>query len=86
VTVVLSSTQRRILIALCRPCRSESGVASPATDEEIAEELVLSVGEVRAHLRVLDAKLGVQERSERAARARLVERAFSAGVISERDL
>ena len=60
--------------------------ASPATDEEIAEELFLSVGEVRAHLRVLYAKLGVAKLPQAEMRVRLVERAFSDGLISERDL
>lgn len=54
--VSLSTNQRRVLAALCRPCQA-SGHAVPATDEQIADELVLSVSEVRAHLRVLYAKL-----------------------------
>jgi DNA-binding NarL/FixJ family response regulator len=60
--------------------------ASPASDEQIAEELVLSVSAVRAHLRVLYAKLGVEARSEEEARVHLVELAVAAGLISERDL
>jgi pSer/pThr/pTyr-binding forkhead associated (FHA) protein len=84
--VSLSSTQRRVLAALCRPYRGRSGFASPAGDEQIAEELFLSVGEVRAHLRVLTAKLGVEEVTPAETRVRLVERAFSAGLISEREL
>ena len=54
-------TQRRVLAALCRPYKGGSGFASPATDEQIAEELFLSVGAVRTHLKVLYAKLGVEE-------------------------
>jgi pSer/pThr/pTyr-binding forkhead associated (FHA) protein len=84
--VRLSTTQRRILAALCRPYKGPGGFASPAADQKIAEELFLSVGEVRAHLRVLHAKLGVEELPQAETRARLVERAFSAGLISERDL
>lgn len=83
--VRLSTTQRRVLAALCRPY-NRSGMARPATDEQIAADLVMSVGEVRAHLRVLSAKLGVDALPEGATRARLVQRAFSAGLISERDL
>jgi pSer/pThr/pTyr-binding forkhead associated (FHA) protein len=75
--VDLSTTQRRVLVALCRPYKGGSGLASPATDEQIAEELFLSAGEVRAHLKVLCAKLGVEQR------VLVVERAFSAGLISE---
>ena len=38
--VSLSTTQRRVLVALCRPYKDRSGFASPATDQQIAEELV----------------------------------------------
>jgi pSer/pThr/pTyr-binding forkhead associated (FHA) protein len=84
--VALSTTQRRVLVALCRPCKGGSRPASPATDQQIAEELFLSVGEVAAHLRVLYAKLEVGGPSEAELRVGLVNRAFSAGLISERDL
>jgi pSer/pThr/pTyr-binding forkhead associated (FHA) protein len=84
--VSLSTTQRRVLVALCSPYKGRGGFASPATDQRIAEELFLSVGEVRAHLRVLHAKLGVEELPPAEMRVRLVERAFSVGLISERDL
>ena len=85
-TVALSTTQRRVLVALCRPYKDRGGFASPASDQQIADELVLSVGVVRTHLRVLCAKLGVEELPQNETRVRLVERAFSAGLISERDL
>jgi pSer/pThr/pTyr-binding forkhead associated (FHA) protein len=85
-TVPLSTTQRRVLVALCRPYKDRGGFASPATDQQIAEELFLSAGAVRIHLRVLCAKLGVEELPQGETRVRLVERAFSAGLISERDL
>ena len=86
VDVVLSSNQRRVLVALCRPYKGRSGFASPATDQQIADDLVLSVGAVRTHLRVLYAKLGIPVLPGETTRVRLVERAFSAGLISERDL
>jgi DNA-binding NarL/FixJ family response regulator len=72
-------------VALCRPYK-DGAIASPATDEQIAEELFLPVGVVRTHLRVLYAKLEVDRLPPNEKRAALVERAFSAGVISERDL
>jgi hypothetical protein len=84
--VGLSTTQRRVLVALCRPCEPGGAFASPATDQQIAEELFLSIGAVRTHLRVLCAKLGVEQLPQNETRARLVERAFAAGLISERDL
>jgi pSer/pThr/pTyr-binding forkhead associated (FHA) protein len=84
--VGLSTSQRRVLVALCRPYVSGVGSGKPATDQEIAEELFLSGSAVRAQLQVLYAKLGVEAVPEDRARVRLVERAFSAGLISERDL
>jgi pSer/pThr/pTyr-binding forkhead associated (FHA) protein len=84
--VSLSSTQRRVLVALCRPYKGRSGFASPATDEQIAEELVVSVREVTTHVAVLCAKLGVAGRTRNETRVALVDEAFSAGLVSERDL
>ena len=84
--VGLSTTQRRVLLALCRPYKAGRRFAEPATDEQIADELFLSVGAVRTHLSVLYAKLGVEQLPQSDMRALLVERAFSAGLISERDL
>jgi len=84
--VSLSTTQRRVLAALCRPYKDRGGFAGPATDEQIADDLVLSVGEVRAHIRVLYAKLGIAEQPRAETRVRLVERAFSDGLITDRDL
>jgi len=85
-SVALSSTQYRVLVSLCRPYRGRSGFASPATDEQIAEDLILSISEVRRHLKVLAAKLGLGEWPSGEARVRLVERAFDGGLVSERDL
>jgi hypothetical protein len=84
--VSLSTSQRRVLVALCRPYSGRSGFASPAGDQQIADELFLSAGAVRTHLRVLYAKLGVAESPADDARVRLVERAFASGLISEREL
>jgi predicted component of type VI protein secretion system len=84
--VSLSTTQRRVLAALCRPCKDRSGSAGPATDQQIADELILSVREVTTHVSVLCAKLGIEGLAGDAARRRLVDRAFSAGLISERGL
>jgi hypothetical protein len=84
--VSLSTTQRRVLGSLCRPYDGSSRFATPATDQQIAEELFLSVGAVKTHLSVLYAKLGVQELPQGESRVRLVEQAFSAGLISDRAL
>jgi hypothetical protein len=82
----LSTGQRRVLVALCRPYKHGSSFASPATNQEIAQELVLSVDAVKTHLRVLFAKFGIEHLPQNQKRIRLVERAFYHGLISERDL
>ncbi|MBV9310531.1 MAG: FHA domain-containing protein, partial [Solirubrobacterales bacterium] len=85
-TVALSSTQRRVLQSLCRPYKGRSGFASPATNEQIAEDLFLSIPEVRTHLGVLYAKLGVEKLPDQERRVRLVEVSLFGGLISEQDL
>jgi pSer/pThr/pTyr-binding forkhead associated (FHA) protein len=82
----LSTTQRRVLTALCRPYLGASGPAMPATDEQIADELFLSIGAVRAHLNVLYAKLEIGALPGNEARTVLVQSALVDGLISEADL
>jgi DNA-binding CsgD family transcriptional regulator len=84
--VKLSPAQRRVLIALCRPFRDDDGFATPASNQQIADELVLSVEAVKTHLRALFDKFGVGDLPRQAKRAELVKRAFQLGAISPRDL
>ena len=84
--IELSEAQRRVLLALSRPYRDGSAFTSPATNQQIADELVLSVDTVKTHMRALVMKFGVEDVPQSLKRARLVERAFLAGVISEREL
>jgi hypothetical protein len=84
--VDLSTTQRRVLVALCRPYKDGTAFASPATNQQIADELFLSVDAVKTHLRVLFAKFGIEQLPQNQKRIRLVERAFYSGLITERDL
>jgi pSer/pThr/pTyr-binding forkhead associated (FHA) protein len=84
--VDLSTTQRRVLVALCRPYKEGTAFASPATNQQIADELFLSVDAVKTHLRVLFAKFGIEGLPQNQKRIRLAERAFFSGLISERDL
>jgi hypothetical protein len=82
----LSPAQRRVLVALCRPYKGSPPFATPATNHEIATELVLSVDAIKTHLRVLFQKFGVEHLPQNQKRARLVERALLSGVVSEREL
>ena len=82
----ISDAQRRVLLALCRPYKDSGGFAAPASNQDIAEELVISVDAVKTHLRALFYVFGVNHLPQNQKRARLAERAFSTGLVSARDL
>jgi pSer/pThr/pTyr-binding forkhead associated (FHA) protein len=84
--VTLSETQQRVLIALCRPFKASTAFVTPATNEQVASELFLSVDAVKKHMRALFEKFGVDGLPQNEKRTRLVERAFAGGFVSERDL
>jgi hypothetical protein len=83
---VLSDAQRRVLVALCRPYRDGGPYATPATNRDIADELVLSVEAVKTHLRALFQRFGVEHLPQNTKRARLVELAVESGAVSTHDL
>ena len=82
----LTETQRRILIALCRPFRGGGQYATPATNQEVADEVHLSVDAVKGHLRTLFEKFGLSELPQNTKRVRLVELALQGGLITMREL
>ncbi|MCL2533402.1 MAG: FHA domain-containing protein [Nocardiaceae bacterium] len=82
----LTPTQRSILVALCRPYKHGATFANPASNQEIADEVFLSVDAVKTHLRALFSKFGVEKLPQNQKRLRLVERALHSGVITEHDL
>jgi predicted component of type VI protein secretion system len=84
--VSLSDGQRRVLVALCRPFKASTAFVTPATNDQIAAELFLTVDAVKKQMRALFQKFGVESLPQNEKRARLVERAFAGGFISERDL
>jgi DNA-binding CsgD family transcriptional regulator len=84
--IELSPAQRRVLVALCRPYRDAGKFATPASNQHIADELVLSVDAVKTQLRALFEKFDVEPLARDVKRTRLVERAFQTGAISRRDL
>jgi pSer/pThr/pTyr-binding forkhead associated (FHA) protein len=83
---VLSEAQRRVLVSLCRPYRERGAHVMPATNKQIADDLVLSVEAVKTHLRTLFQRFGVEDLPQNAKRARLVELAFEIGAVTPRDL
>ncbi len=82
----LTETQRGILAALCRPCADGSRYATPATNQEIAAEVFLSVDAVKAHLRALYRKFGVEPLPHNQKRARLVEMVLEGNLLSAEQL
>jgi pSer/pThr/pTyr-binding forkhead associated (FHA) protein len=82
----LGASQRAVLVALARPYKHSSGFATPATNKDIAAEVVLTVNGVKSIMRVLFEKFGVEELPRGEKRARLVERALQIGAIAEDDL
>ncbi len=81
----LPPTQRAVLIALARPYKGAE-FATPATNGEIAAELHLSVDAVKAHLRSLFQRFGIESLPQNQKRSRLVAEAFQRGLITQRDL
>ncbi|WP_431967297.1 FHA domain-containing protein [Nocardia sp. bgisy134] len=82
----LTETQRSVLVALCRPYKNGTGFATPASNQQIAEELFLSVDAIKTHLRALFAKFGVESLPQNQKRVRLAALAMQSGIISDRDL
>ena len=81
----LTAAQRRVLVALCRPY-GRSVYASPATNREIADELVVSVDAVKSTLRALFELFGVDDLPQNRKRAALAAAALRSGAVGRRDL
>jgi hypothetical protein len=82
--VRLSESQRRVLIALCRPLK-DSAYCAPATNKAIADEIHLSVDAVKAHLRVLFERFGLDDLPQNQKRARLAAVALVNGVVRQHE-
>jgi len=82
----VSPAQRRVLVALCRPYKDGADFSTPATNQQIGEELHLSVDAVKTHMRALFEKLGVGDLPQNQKRVAVVERALQLGIVTKRDL
>lgn len=82
----VTDAQRRVLVALCRPYKDAGGYAAPASNKQIADELCIGVDAVKTHMRALFYAFGVGHLAQNQKRARLVERAFRTGFVTEREL
>lgn len=82
----LTETQRSVLVALCRPYKHGAAFANPASNQQIADELFLTVDTVKAHLRTLFGKFGVEDLPQNQKRVALAERALHSGLVTGHDL
>jgi pSer/pThr/pTyr-binding forkhead associated (FHA) protein len=83
-TVPVTPMQHKVLVELCRPV-NESAFATPATNKEIAESVHLSVDAVKAHLRGLFERFGLEELPQNQKRGRLAATALVTGLVTPRD-
>ena len=81
----LTPAQRRVLVALCRPFRDDE-YATPATNRQIADELVVSVDAVKSTLRALFPAFGLDGLPQNRKRANLARAALRSGVVARREL
>jgi hypothetical protein len=82
----LSEAQRAVLRALCRPFAVGTTYARPATNAQIAEELVLSLDAIKGHLRNLFNKFDLGDLPQNEKRLRLAERALTSGAVTLAEL
>jgi predicted component of type VI protein secretion system len=71
----LTPAQLRVLVALCRPAEG------PASNEEIAEELTVSIDTVKTHMRALFDAFHLQASAPYRKRFELVRLAVDAGLV-----
>jgi pSer/pThr/pTyr-binding forkhead associated (FHA) protein len=81
----LSEQQRNVLLALCRPLVIDT-MASPATNQEIADQLVVSVATVKLHLRALFEKFEITDLPQNSKRLTLAARALQSGLFTDQEL
>jgi pSer/pThr/pTyr-binding forkhead associated (FHA) protein len=81
----ISDAQRRVLIALCRPY-GEREFAVPASNRQIADELIIGLETVKTHMRALFDAFELGELPQHQKRATLVQRALELGLVTPREL
>ena len=86
VAAEITPMQRKVLVELCRPFKDGGRYAAPATNVEIAAELVLSVDAVKTHMRGLFERFAVGDLPQNQKRAKVAELALERGIVSLREL
>jgi pSer/pThr/pTyr-binding forkhead associated (FHA) protein len=81
VAPAITAAQRRVLIALCRPYE-ESSFAAPATNRQIADELVIGTETVKTHMRSLFEAFSLRDLPQYRKRTVLAQRAIEIGLVA----
>jgi hypothetical protein len=81
----ISAADRCVLVALCRPLR-DSPTALPATNQQIADELHLSLPAVKKRLGGLFEQFELDDLAQNQKRVSLAQGAIRAGVVSPGEL
>jgi hypothetical protein len=82
--VPLTETQRKLLIALCRPIVASSST-TPATNPQIAAEVHLSVDAVKAQMRHLFDRFELGDLPQNEKRNQLVGIVLGSGLLAKHD-
>ena len=80
----VSGAQLRVLTALCRPY-AEGAFAVPASNRQIADELVIGLETVKSHMSALFEAFGLGDLPQHQKRATLAQRALQLGVVPPPD-
>jgi hypothetical protein len=82
----VTAAQRAVLIALCSPYRDNAQFATPATNEEIAQQLGVNIETIKRHLQALFATFSIDDLAQNQKRKRLVQRAMNSGIVDRHSL
>jgi pSer/pThr/pTyr-binding forkhead associated (FHA) protein len=80
---VVSGAQLRVLLALCRPLQGAARAAQPASNQEIAEQLHVSIETVKTHLGNLYEQFGLGRLKPNEKRAQLARHALETGIVDD---
>jgi pSer/pThr/pTyr-binding forkhead associated (FHA) protein len=83
---VVTRREREVLITLCRPLLSVDVFTEPATNRDIATQLVVTEAAVRQHMVNLYDKFGIYEDEPERRRVRLANEAIRRGAVTVSDL
>lgn len=78
----ITPAQQRVLTALCAPSIEQGELATPPTNQQISDDLFLSVDAIKAHLRELFRLFEISDMPQNQKRLRLVELATRSGAVS----